>query len=162
MTFQTVNFKRLIELLLPTFLRQRIMLQFLGSTIKPLQKLHDDLIYKMQHNCSVIYLEKVLNEFYEVPGYSHQNHETTRTIYILDEYQPPDNYIYLENEPNPTIDYNEEDLWLDEDDVWLEEDDVYHDFVVYIPSSYVVDLPKLKILIDYYKLAGKKYRIQFY
>ena len=162
MIWQVVNFKKLVELLLPTFLRKSVTLAFLTSNIKPLDTLYEETLYKMQHTCQVLSLEKMLNEYFEVPGYNHQNHEATKKVKIKDEYFPPENYIYKVGEFRPTVDYNNNNLWLDEDDVFLEDDVPHFDFVIWIPLGYIFELEQLTAIMNYYKLAGKNYRIERY
>ena len=162
MTWQVVNLKKLVELLLPTFLRKSVTLAFLTSNIKPLDTLYVDTLYKMQHTCQVISLEKMLNEYFEVPGYDHQNHEATKKVKIKDEYFPPENYIYKVGEFRPTVDYDNTDLWLDEDEIWLVDDLSHFDFVILIPIAYALQLDQLTAIMSYYKLAGKNYRIERY
>ena len=74
MNWAKIDFKRLVQLLLPTFLRKPQQTAFLNATIAPLETLYSETMYKMQHNGQVIYLEKVLNEFCDVAGYNSQNH----------------------------------------------------------------------------------------
>ena len=155
MIWQVVNFDRLIELLMPTFLRQPIMFAYLNSIIKPLDSLYVDTLYKMQHTCQVIYLEKMLNEYFAVVGYDSQNHEATKVVFIDDAPKPPTKYIYLKQEIPP-----KEYLYLRTQ--YLTGDVDHIDFIVHIPSSFVFVEDKLKAIIDYYKLAGKKYKIEIF
>ena len=114
MIWQVINFDRLVELLLPTFLRNATILAFLKAIIKPLHTLFLDVLYKMQHTCQVVYLEKLLNEYFQVVGYSDQNHEATKKVKIVDEFFPPENYIYKQGETRPTVDYDNNDLLHDD------------------------------------------------
>lgn len=158
--WHTLDFKRLVELLLPTFLRKSKTLAFLKATIAPLETLRDSTLYKMQHTCQVIYLEKMLNEWFNVPNYDHQNHEATKAITIIDEFHEPENYVFLEGENEPSLEYDNVNKWLDADAIFAFGEVAYYDFVVQIPSTYSFVLEQLRATIEYYKLAGKKYRIQ--
>lgn len=162
MNWVTVDFYKLIQLLLPTFLRKQKQTVLLNIFIKPLDNLYKETLYKMQHNCTVMSLEKVLNEYFQTPGYEATNHELTKKVKIIDEKYEPDNYIYLEKEFRPSVDHDNADLWLDVDDIYLENEIEYFHFVVLIPSTYVFVTEKVRAIIDYYKLAGKKYRIELY
>ena len=102
-----------------------------------------------------MYLEKMLNEYFNVPGYNNQNHENTKIVFIDDAPKPPIKYIYLNQEIPP-----KEYLYLGTKYLTGNED--YFDFIVHIPSSYVFVEAKLRAMIDYYKLAGKKYRIELF
>ena len=111
----------------------------------------------MQHNSSVIYLEKVLNEHFEVDGYDVLDHVGTRTIYISDAPAKERDYIWQKEEP--------ETMWLDVvgEDEWIDvSPEVYYHFIVNIPTAISFDELQLRALIDYYKLAGKKYIIKTY
>jgi hypothetical protein len=162
MTWQTINLKKLVALLLPTFLRKNTTLAFLEVSIIPLQTLYVDTLYKMQHNCQVISLEKMLNDYFAVPDYDNQNHEATKKVYIEDEFYPPENYFYLDQEFRPSIDYDNIDLWPDEDEAYMTDDENHFDFVIFIPIAYTFVEAQLRAIIDYYKLAGKIYRIELY
>jgi hypothetical protein len=162
MIWQVIDFYKLLQLLLPTFLRKPKLILFLGCTVKPLDLIYTDTLYKMQHNCQVIYLEKILNEYFDAVGYDTNNHEGTKQIKIIDEIFPPENYIYLEGENRPSLEYDNTDLWLDDDEIFLEDDLPHFDFVILIPIAYSFVEQKLRAVIDYYKLAGKNYRIQLY
>ncbi len=135
------------------------MIAFLEILVKPISTLYTETLYKMQHDCSVISLEKMLNDHFNVIGYDANNHQNTKKISITDEYFPPENYIYMSHENQPSVDYDNTDLWLDEDDIFLEDDAPHFDFVVNIPSTILFIEAQLRQIIDYYKLAGKKYRI---
>lgn len=155
MNWAQINFNRLIQMFLPINLRQPNQTAFLNSLIKPLNILYADTLYKMQHTCQVMYLEKMLNEYFSVVGYDSQNHEATKVIFIDDAPKPPTKYIYLSQEIPPK-DY----LYLGKQYLTGETDHL--DFIIHIPSSFVFVEDILKAIIDYYKLAGKKYKIEIF
>lgn len=130
------------------------------AVVVPLEILRNDTLYKMQHTCQVIYLEKMLNEWFDVATYDHQNHEATKVIKIKDEFHEPENYVFLDGENEPSLENDNVNKWLDEDNIWMVDEVVYYDFVVQIPSSYTFVLEQLTTVIEYYKLASKKYRIE--
>ncbi|SNA83460.1 conserved hypothetical protein [Flavobacterium psychrophilum] len=155
MNWALINFIQLIQLFLPIDWRQNKQTSFLNSIIKPLDSLYVDTLYKMQHTCQVIYLEKMLNEYFAVVGYDSQKHEATKVVFIDDAPKPPTKYIYL-NQEIPPKDY----LYLRRQ--YLTGDTDHIDFIIHIPSSFVFVEDKLKAIIDYYKLAGKKYKIEIF
>jgi hypothetical protein len=142
-------------MLLPTFLRKPKMLAILGIYVKPLDSLYKNLLYKMQHTGQVIYMEKVLNEALAVPGYSAQNHEATKQIYIDDAPKPPMQYLYSRNDPRA-------DKYNYSRPIYLTGRTRYLDFVVYVPTTIVFNESALRLIIDYYRIAGKIYKIQTY
>ena len=155
MNWVVINFNQFIQILLPTFLRKPKLLAFLNSIVKPLDSLYKETLNKMQHTCQVIYLEKMLNEYFEVPNYNPIYHDSTKIIYIEDAPIPPTKYIYLDQEipPNNYLYLGTHYLTGDIDHI---------DFIVYIPSNYVFEEDKLRAIINYYKLAGKKYTIELF
>ncbi len=157
MNWAQINFVQLIKSFLPIDWRQKRTTWFLNSIIKPLDSLYVDTLYKMQHTCQVIYLEKMLNEYFVVVGYDSQNHEATKVVFIDDAPKPPMQYIYLQ----PEIQFsNKPYLFLGIK--YLTGDFDHIDFIIHIPSSFVFVEDKLKAIIDYYKLAGKKYKIEIF
>lgn len=153
MIWQTVNFSKLVQLLLPTFLQRVLMLTFLRVLIKPLDVIYGNILYKMQHNSQVINLEKMLNEYFQVVGYDHQDHENTKTVFISDAEQAQRYYLYQPEEEQP--------LYIGLIYVGGAVN-VNYRFIVNIPTAYSFVEQKLRAEIDYYKLAGKKYLIQTY
>lgn len=164
MIWQTINYSRLVDQLLPDKLNQSKTVNLLKSFLSVLQKIADETLYKMQHNCQVIYLEKVLNEHYEIADYDLNNHVATRKIYISDAPINERDFIHLNQEP--------ETMWLfEENDPGTAEDDIeyidvmggaaYH-FIINIPTIVVFNEVTLRTLVDFYKLGGKKYIIQTY
>jgi hypothetical protein len=116
----------------------------------------------MQHDCRVIYIEKMLNEAFAMPGYDHQNHEATKVIYIGDGNIPDEVYIFQEEEPD-------EPIWLDDldngEELYLftqeELNEQYSDFTVVAPAALSSQESRIKRLVDYFKMAGKKYKIEY-
>ena len=153
MNWVIINFKTLLALLLPSFLRKKKQLLWLSCLLQPLEELYGELLYKMQHTSQVIYLEKLLNEHFEVVGYDPENHETTKQITIEDASFVPVNYVYLTAEI-PPYPY----LYLGTK--YISSVANYTDFIVKMPASIPYEETKLRLLIDYYKLAGKQYEIR--
>lgn len=154
MTWQLFNINKLIQLLLPTFLRKTKLIAILESIASPIDTLYQDTLYKMQHDCRVIYLEKVLNEKFTM-GYSPMFHLSTRKIIIEDGEAIPRDYIFQNNESETMwLDFEDEQEYIDEPS------EAYHDFIIKVPEDLIIDMAKFKQTVDYYKLAGKKYIIQ--
>lgn len=153
-TWYSFDFKRLITQLLPMSLRRLVAVLFFAALLSPLGWLIKQILYKMQHNCQVIYLEKLLNESFAITAYNPDDHEGTKVIKIGPGEIPEEVYIWLQTEPA-------DPLWLGE--VFLlsqaEADAQYCDFTVLIPMSFQAQEYKLQSLLEYYKLAGKKYKI---
>jgi hypothetical protein len=161
MRWQVINFFVLIEQLLPTFLRKNRMLQFLKALVTPLHNIYEETLYIMQHDGRTIYLEKMLNEHFEVAGYNRQNHDATKTVYIDDVPEPDKLYIFLDEEEGVSWledDDSEEDVFLDSDSEGV----VSYSWVIFIPDTYVFQEANLRALVDTYRYFGKKYKIETY
>ncbi|OXA76403.1 hypothetical protein B0A58_07470 [Flavobacterium branchiophilum NBRC 15030 = ATCC 35035] len=161
MNWVIINFYELVVILLPLVLRKPKAIAFLKILILPLHELYTRTLYQMQHTCQVMYLEKVLNEYYHISGYNASEHEATKKIKIIDEYYPPECYLFLEQEDIASIEYDNEVLWLDEDNVFLTDDQVYYDFVVLLPIGLLFEQRQLIELVNYFKLAGKKWYFKY-
>lgn len=162
MFWLTANFIQLITQLIPPFLRGQKHLSILSSFVTPVQKIHDDTLYQMQHDGRTIYLEKVLNEWFNVVGYDPQYHEATKLVYIDDVIQDEKLYVFQDLETEVTFLEDEPDTT---DDVFLDSD--YESvgsfsFIIFIPNTFVFDELKVRALVDKYRYIGKKYTIQTY
>ena len=147
------NFKQQLLDLSPSFFRGERFEAFFEAFAKPLQTLADTTLYQMQHDSTVIYLEKVLNEYLQIATYNPNSHLATRQVYIIDTAQAPKTYIYQTGENQP--------LYLGS--VYLDrEATTAADFVIKIPTTVSFDELKLKAIVNFYKLAGKKYIIETY
>lgn len=163
MFWQTINFFVLIEQLLPTFLRKNRMLLFLKAIVNPINKIYEDTLYKMQHDGRTIYLEKMLNEHFQVAGYDHQIHDLTKKVYIDDVPEPDKLYIFQDEEDGVSFleddgDDNENDVFLDSDSEGV----VSYSWVIFIPDTYAFEEYNIRGLVDTYRYFGKKYKIETY
>lgn len=162
--YYNIDFDKLVGLLLPTSLRKRKMFSWLGVLLTPLKRIHYDFLqkrnekngdlYRLQHNGQVCYLRKVLNDNFD---------PEKRRIKIIDGNQFKRKYIYTEGEQKP--------VFLGK--IFLRERSDYADTGV----DFLVELPKevwlyhrtqqngtehfytIEAFIDFYKLAGKRYKI---
>lgn len=151
----TIDFKALIENRLPACLREEQKISFINSVVGVVGDVYEEVLYKMQHNGQVIYLEKMLNEWFATPGYDSTNHQQTKTVYIEDAPKPPTKYIYLSGEIPPNSFLYLGTQYLTGEQEWL-------DFIVFVPLNYQFNEIELRTEIDFYKEAGKKYAIQLY
>ena len=161
MVWLTLNFYKLIQLLLPTFLRKEKQTAFLNSLVKPVEKLHKETLYKMQHDGRTIYLEKLLNEYFAITNYTPMNHEATKKVYISDIAQEPRLYLYQDEEL--------EEMFLNDDavnnamDVFIDEDNrASYSWIIFIPAAIVFDEIKVRAFVDEFRFIGRKYKIQTY
>ena len=163
-----LDFPKLVALLLPHFLRKAKQLGWILAFLKPFKTFYTakqlfrfSIRYKMQHNGNVIYLEKVLNEYFNIVGYDHQNHQASKQIYIGEgenlfplylytEAEQLPKYIKTAAENDPLFIYNQ-----------MEIDANHADFIVYVPAALVFIEAEMIALINYY-INTKTYKIKTY
>ena len=149
-----LNINKLVELLLPTFLRKEKMLAWLRALHFPLVKVVDDFnfnrnqnLYNLAHNGQVCYLRKALNDRFDV---------SARRIKITDGNRYKRQYIYTQGERKPKY------LGV----MYLRQNTDYADtgvdFIVEVPKGLKYNDYEMKALIEFYKLASKRYKIQKY
>ncbi|NDP26466.1 MAG: hypothetical protein GZ087_03425 [Flavobacterium sp.] len=154
-----VDWDRLILLLLPTFLRKPVLFGFLKALVSPIgvtnesvhyrwERFRDDNLNKLSYNGQRCYLRKVLNDRCDA---------NLRRITIGNTAQLDQDYLYTTAENL--------DVYLGT--MYLENDFNYVsglvDFLVNVPKV-LKDSNENKIiaLLEFYKLAGKSYKIVYY
>lgn len=150
-----IDIKKLAVLLTPTMLRKPVLLALLTSLVRPLESIYynwsafrTDNIYKLSHNSQVCYLRKALNDRFD---------SQLRRIEIKGAELYEKKYIYTKEELKPR--------WLGT--IYLRRDEDYEDkgidFIVEVPflESEFKRNYELKALVDFYKLASKRYRVEY-
>lgn len=165
MRWYSIDIAKLFIQLLPMRLRRLNMVLFLYALSMPLSRLVERVLYTMQHDSRVIYLEKVLNEAAKISTYDAGRHVQTRVIYIGPGEIPEEVYLFKENEPDVPPFIGITAIAEDGDAVWLhtqtEQDAEYCDFTVWVPRSLEHLETRLRYLVNYYKMAGKKYKLRW-
>lgn len=162
MYWKTIDFFKLIKLLLPTFLRKNRIVIFLSCCIVPLNRVYNETLYKMQHDGRTIYLEKMLNEWFQIANYNPTNHDFTKMIIIDDLPELEKVFVFLDEEPGESFIYDDE---FTDDDVFLDSETngtTSYSWIVKIPNNIDFDIFKTKAQIDSYRYFGKKYKIETY
>ncbi len=145
-----IDVKKLSVLLLPTFLRKAKMVAWLHCLVAPLVSLHyafmqkrEADLYNLNHNGQVCYLRGALNDAFDVEQ---------RRIKITDGNTFRRQYIYTRGEQKPK--------YLGK--IYLHErgdySDTNVDFIVEVPRE-IYRENEMKALIDFYRLASKRYKI---
>lgn len=150
----TVDYSRLKDLLLPTFMRKPKTRAYLLGLVRPLDTLYTlfmrfrrDTLYKLQHTGQVVLLQKVLNDRFD---------NEQRRIYIDDGIVNDPTYVYTNAEDKP--------VYLGTQYIYTREELAYKDvdFTVVLPVGMTLsdeERIRMQSLINYYKLAAKTYRI---
>jgi hypothetical protein len=148
-----IDYNRFGILNLPTFLRKPIIVSWVQVLLTPIANLHytwkqkrlSDW-YKINHTGQVCLLRKVLNDTLDV---------AERRIYINEGNSFPRKYIYTRAEKKP--------VFLGR--MYIYQNSEYTntgvDFIVFAPAEIInTRIHELNALINFYKLASKRYKIQ--
>lgn len=149
-----LDINKLTILLTPTFLRKERFLAWLRVIHFPLIEIVDKFnfnrnenLYNLAHNGQVCYLRVVLNDRFD---------PIQRRIKIADGNRYQRQYIYTRGEQKPK--YLGKIYLYDRADYG----DTGVDFIVLIPRGLIYNEYEMKALVDFYKLASKRYKIQEY
>ncbi len=150
-----IDIRKLAIQILPTFLRGAKMQAYVMALVKPLDDVHyqflqkrKENLYIMAHNGQKCYLRAALNDKFNT---------TARRITIDDGQLYDAEYIYTDAEINqqpaladylPLVLYQNADLA-----------DTAVDFYVRVPADLIYNKYEMEYLIDFYKLASKRYKI---
>lgn len=148
-----VNYNRLVVLLLPSYLRKPKIVGYIQALIVPIDKLYykwslfrNDNLYKVAHNAQICKFRKALNDRFD---------QIQRRIYIGDGNRFEREYLYTTGENRPRYLGT---MYLRQSEDYS---DTGVDFIVFVPQEIINALPfELKALIEFYKLGGKRYKIE--
>lgn len=177
--YYNIDFKRLILSLLPTFLRRPLIYSLLKVVLRPavtgydvFMKNRSENLYKLRITPQVCYLRKMLNDSFDVD---------LRGIYISD--GNPSNWVIAYPQAMFNAEGGKQPLWAasatqtqpnkliftTSEGVTMvpRQGDVGAsglDFNVMVPSRIrgIADEKRMVSLVNYYKLASKRYAISYY
>ena len=146
-----VQWKKLAVLLTPTFLRSELMKSWIELLMEGINDIHyqwlqfrKSNIYILAHNSQVCYLRGALNDRFD---------NEQRRIQIIDGNKYTRKYIYTDEKQKPRF------LGI----IYIHGDEDYSDtgvdFIVQVPNDIIFNINEMKGLIDFYKLASKRYKI---
>ncbi len=157
-----INYKKLALLLLPTFLRKPIVAGLLYAGTSALNRLHlvfsefrKDVDYRVNYNGQVCYLRAVLNECFD---------PIDRRITVTENAEEPESmWLYMrQTEERKLISPRE-----DQEPLMITRRGFAgagsYDFWINLPFEIYaeVDLERVKAITNMYKLASKRYGINF-
>ncbi|MCR2030821.1 hypothetical protein [Alistipes timonensis] len=157
-----VNFKRLALLLLPTFRRRPLLAALVYAAVSPLQYLHmrfmrwrRDTDYRLLHNGQVCYLRGLLNDLFD---------PIDRRITVSEEVSNIGNIVLHKREVQRAVRFPARGSGRM---VVLNRRGYggvnSYDFWVNIPIALLneIDADRVRAVVDAYKLASKRYQINF-
>ncbi|WP_336834420.1 hypothetical protein [Sphingobacterium siyangense] len=149
-----IDLKKLVVLLLPTFIRTEKLIAFIWCLILGIRTVHFKLLAlwydtdkEMDVTPQVFSLRKLLNDYFDSDG---------RSIRIEDATRNERSYLFTEGEQRP--------LFLGERAIYTADElRSGKAFVVIVPEALnnTAETARLKAMINKYKLAGTKYIIRY-
>ncbi|MBU2526248.1 MAG: hypothetical protein KKC03_06580 [Bacteroidetes bacterium] len=147
-----LDIEKFTVLLLPTFLRRERTMAWLRALIFPISQLYSNWaafrernLYILTHSGQVVYLRKVLNDSFD---------PALRRIQIVDGNRFGRVYIYTSGEMKPAF---LGAMYLRNS---IDFADTGVDFIVLVPAGLQFNNFDMTALIDFYRLASKRYTIQ--
>jgi len=144
--------------LTPIFLRNPILVAWLGIIISPVVYVYQDLLlfrtqklYELAITPQVVYLQKLLNDRYDY---------VERRITIVDAIDQEPIYFFKRTELKPVTIYN----MGENEPVYVytrgEVSSMKNDFIVKVPIDVVFNFNEMTSLVQTYKLPSKQFKIQ--
>lgn len=153
---------------------------------------YDVFVYKIRFNGQIIYLEKILNDKFSpvsggiyivdgssvTPYYIYNKSESRTPIYLYKTWKSSQNYsigqfslennkVYkaLTNNLNKQPSVNPSDWAYYKEVTYVRtktEFDIQYNFIIKIPSTITFNIIAIRAIVDYYRLPGKRYKIELY
>ncbi len=151
-----INFNNVVVWLIPKVLRTSFNVAWLKALVVPVVTVYnqlltfkDEVLYKLSHNGQVCHLQGALNDTFDI---------SLRRIYISDAGGDVVTLIHRDTDEKVLV------LQDDTAPFTIHNDSAYfggsYDFIVNIPYQFSeADMYRLRALVDYYKLAGKRYDV---
>jgi len=152
-----IDFKRLMALLLPTFLRKPVLFGLLRAAVKPIETLYASFcvsrgehLFRLKHNGQVCYFRACLNDKFGGGFEIYDAFSDGKWLYAITEdgTQIPlavDESNDSDTENAPVL-YGEESL-----------NSAQNDFIVYVPANiYVSNKEAVEAMVNKYKLITKR------
>lgn len=156
-----VDFKRLVDDAFAKLTRLTQMVSLMKCVFVAFENVQETALYRMQHNGETIYLEKALNDYFNIEGYDPTDHDGTKQIYIEDAVVSEKLYIHQDEETEVVFiedEDSEDDLFLDNET----EGNNSFGFVIFIPDTIDFTEAVLRSVVNNYRYIGTNYTIETY
>lgn len=160
-----IDYNKLAVLLLPTFLRQPILMSLARILMVPLQRLHDEhhaardeRMYQLRHTSQICHIKDALNREFAVG-----NHALTPDYaagFEIEDINAIGDWVMTYDEVPAFADVH---TMAKDDDCLLVYDEAIitqatQSFIVYVPKAldFNASLPKVRAIVDLYRLASRR------
>ncbi len=157
--YYKINFDKLAIMMLPTMLRNYVMIAFAQVVLSPINWLYNQFIkyrdanlYNLSITPQVCCIEKALNDRFDT---SKRRIYITKTLtyaqpYLFLDQELKDDFIFIDNENKDSYLHQGSELSAGKSD-----------FIVHIPAELYTQEVDVKSIIDTYKLATKSYTLNY-
>ncbi len=159
-----IDYRKLVILLLPTFLRRPVLMAWLRAMVYPLQQLHDrhqsartQRLYELHHTSQICFIKDALNNEFGITDYA--------AGFEIEDINAPGKWIWVYDENVERFD-DEQHMLFDEP-TWI------HDTASILPptSAFTVLVPKhieidetndarIRSVVNKYRLASRTFEIK--
>ena len=160
-----IDYNKLAVLLLPTFLRQPILMSLARILMVPQQRLHDEhhaardeRMYQLRHTSQICHIKDALNREFAVG-----NHALTPDYtagFEIEDINAIGDWVMTYDEVPAFADVH---TMAEDDDYLLVYDEAIitqatQSFIVYVPKAldFNASLPKVRAIVDLYRLASRR------
>ena len=159
-----IDYRKLAVLLLPTFLRQPVLMAWLRAMAYPLQQLHDrhqaartQRLYELRHTSQVCYIKDALNNEFGITDYANG--------FEIEDINAPGEWVWIYDENVDRFD--------DEQHMLFDDPTFIHNlsailpptsaFFVLVPQSITIDETneaRIRSIVNKYRLASRTFEIK--
>ena len=159
-----IDYRKLVILLLPTFLRRPVLMAWLRAMVYPLQQLHDrhqsartQRLYELHHTSQICFIKDALNNEFGITDYA--------AGFEIEDINAPGNWVWIYDENVERFD--DEQHMLFDDPTWI------HDtssilpptsaFTVLVPAQITIDETndaRIRSVVNKYRLASRTFEIK--
>ena len=160
-----IDYKKLAVLLLPTFLRQPLLMSFARVLMTPSQRLHDEhhmardeRMYQLQHTSQICHIKDALNREFGAGNYAREPDYAAG--FEIEDINAIGDWVMTYDEVPAFADVH---TMVSDNDYLLVYDEAIitqatQSFIVYVPNDldFNASLPKVRAIVDQYRLASRR------
>ena len=160
-----IDYSKLAVLLLPTFLRQPILISLARILMVPLQRLHDEhhaardeRMYQLRHTSQICHIKDALNREFAVGNYA--STPDYAAGFEIEDINAIGDWVMTYDEVPAFADVH---TMVEDDDYLLVYDETIitqatQSFIVYVPKEieFNTSLPKVRAIVEQYRLASRR------
>ena len=159
-----IDYRKLVILLLPTFLRRPVLMAWLRAMAYPLQQLHDrhqaartQRLYELRHTSQICFIKDALNNEFGITDYANG--------FEIEDINAPGEWVWIYDE---NVDrFDDEQHMLFDDPTFIHNISAIlpptSAFFVLVPQSITIDETneaRIRSIVNKYRLASRTFEIK--